>query len=452
MTTDPNNVATLLRSYYASVYPHELVYFVAKRRIGDARDSDFMVVPQGDMRVVMRYLHPQNHADLRTIGTLHTPPDGIHLYNGSAPGCALQFDIDYGDAANWLAPPRGRSDSKDGGAICQCTRDVCDRCWQTLAIVAKAYDYVLQHMYGYAQILYTFSGSRGVHISVCDSTACALTEIERRAIYDRFINDVPCALNTFVMLLPRLFPSASLDDLVERTIDEVVGVHAASFLSCHPSLAECGNAQHLLNATQQPRHHASEAPLRANVSTRRQLVCAPWLLDIYREVLWPNFKQQWIPRVLGTQVDDVAALRRLRQLLHSSLDSGDTESLDYKLCALCQKIDSAYARLQQRRRDHVVATEERFDTLVLLLRMMWLVPDINLLAAKHPMRLPFSPHARTNRLCLPLDIRACHDFLPSTNAVSLHTAVTQPTTLKPAKQALKHALWWYSYQYQHEKK
>ena len=48
----------------------------------------------------------------------------------------------------------------------------------------KVMKYILKERFGFKQLLFVFSGRRGVHIWVCDKRARQLTDAQRKAIVD----------------------------------------------------------------------------------------------------------------------------------------------------------------------------------------------------------------------------------------------------------------------------
>ncbi|KAK8830568.1 hypothetical protein WA577_004298, partial [Blastocystis sp. JDR] len=82
----------------------------------------------------------------------------------------LIFDIDMDD----YSPIRH----------CCTGANICRKCWPFMMNAMKVMKYILKERFGFKQLLFVFSGRRGVHIWVCDKRARQLTDAQRKAIVD----------------------------------------------------------------------------------------------------------------------------------------------------------------------------------------------------------------------------------------------------------------------------
>ncbi|KAK0175340.1 hypothetical protein PV327_009094 [Microctonus hyperodae] len=84
----------------------------------------------------------------------------------------LVFDIDLTDY--------------DEVRICCSGTKICDKCWNYMTIACKILDASFREDWGFRNILWVYSGRRGIHVWVCDEHIQLLNNIQRAAIIDFF--------------------------------------------------------------------------------------------------------------------------------------------------------------------------------------------------------------------------------------------------------------------------
>lgn len=80
----------------------------------------------------------------------------------------LVFDIDMTDY--------------DPIRTCCSGADICRRCWAYIAAAVRVLDSSIRSHYGYNQLLWVYSGRRGIHLWISDKEAMELTDEQRKAI------------------------------------------------------------------------------------------------------------------------------------------------------------------------------------------------------------------------------------------------------------------------------
>jgi len=186
----------LLRTYYARLFPHELLtswlaYDPAGAAAGASnslfarREWSFTIEPSPGDEIYIRYQSFVHPADLTAaiskrnphkidIGAVfsHPPKDHNTLQSSGKFGTEqreLVFDIDLTDY--------------DGVRSCGCAgAKICQRCWKMMTMAVKVMERGLREDFGFQHVAWFYSGRRGVHAWVCDESARTLSNEARSAV------------------------------------------------------------------------------------------------------------------------------------------------------------------------------------------------------------------------------------------------------------------------------
>ena len=186
----------LLRTYYARLFPHELLTsWLAYDPTGAAagtsnslfarREWSFTIEPSPGDEIYIRYQSFVNPTDLTAaiskrnphkidIGAVfsHPPKDHNTLQSSGkfvTEQRELVFDIDLTDY--------------DGVRSCGCAgAKICQRCWKMMTMAVKVMERGLREDFGFQHVAWFYSGRRGVHAWVCDESARTLSNEARSAV------------------------------------------------------------------------------------------------------------------------------------------------------------------------------------------------------------------------------------------------------------------------------
>ena len=75
-------------------------------------------------------------------------------------------------------------DMTDYDEIRTCCSDanICRKCWKWIAAAVQVLDEAIRDQYGYEQLLWVYSGRRGIHLWISDPEALELTDQQRKSI------------------------------------------------------------------------------------------------------------------------------------------------------------------------------------------------------------------------------------------------------------------------------
>lgn len=162
--------ADLLSDYYKISYPFDSIMKFLRYEI----NREFSVTLNNN--IYIRYLSFNNVSEFKSFihhkipqkidfGAVYTtkPKIGMELHPHKR---ELVFDIDLTDYTRKCC---------DG-------KHICNKCFTIIKCAAHIMDRILKEHFGYKDILFVFSGGRGLHVWVCDDDALILDNRERRGI------------------------------------------------------------------------------------------------------------------------------------------------------------------------------------------------------------------------------------------------------------------------------
>lgn len=361
-------------AYYKRVYPHQMVHRLLS--VLDATKSSELVLRVSKEREPMRYLDPSNITSLLCV---NAPRDGAHLALSERCTTTLALDVD-------LSAPRGMYCSCAAGG-----RLICDNCWVAMAGVLAGYVYMLRSFFGCTQLLACFSGGRGWHLFVLDAQR-----------------------------IDRIQTTHMLEQLVPRTAAQIAGWFM--------ELVASRDNLYTLDIFD-PAHRVSKVPGAEQSAKWAHTVTDGRVLALYTDVLLPYFCHQWRPRVLGCNVGENEATQVAGALLaaHSVHKTPQCH-----LCTVARAYSKAAEQIatvrETRSADSLPPLAKRIDAFLAITALLWEEPDPNLMSARHPIRLPWSPHERSGRFSLPLPLTRAHELCPMSQPPLWSEVGTRGTT------------------------
>ncbi|KAH9408477.1 primase, DNA, polypeptide 1 (49kDa) [Tyrophagus putrescentiae] len=186
---NPNNLNEYLMVYYNNLFPHNLFhrwlsYGNVKKDYFENREFSFTL--GGD--IYLRYNSFENQQEMRKticsrlpvkidLGAVYNmkPKDSkkVKILNFTAEERELVFDIDM-------------TDYDDVRTCCQGT-GICPKCWPFMIVAAHILEEYLRCDFGFTNLLWVYSGRRGIHCWVADEGARKLNNNARDAVAS-FIN------------------------------------------------------------------------------------------------------------------------------------------------------------------------------------------------------------------------------------------------------------------------
>lgn len=227
---DESCVQDLMKSYYSLLFPWKEMYrwlsygndgkmpqadpnYFRKREFCFTLDGDIFVRYQsfGNGEELYKAIKEKVPAKIDLGPVYSVDPQKRSSYTSSGPQKAftpiereLVFDIDM-------------TDYDDVRACCD-QASICAKCWPLMTAAIKILDTGLREDFGFRNLLWVFSGRRGIHCWVCDQRARSLSDEQRSAVANYFAvyKGVEAGRTKLDFTYPNMHP------LVDRSYNQVL--------------------------------------------------------------------------------------------------------------------------------------------------------------------------------------------------------------------------------------
>ncbi|CBY17881.1 unnamed protein product [Oikopleura dioica] len=169
----------VLSSYYKEYFPLDpFIEWLGYRNDETLSRREFSFTLKDDVYTRFRSFTSKEELHQAFIKTKPEKIDIGAIYNYS---CKHRLSPDFKEEQRELVFDIDISDYDDVRTCCQEAR-ICQKCWPLMSICVKVLEETLKTAFGFEQILFVFSGRRGIHCWVFDEEARKLNGAERFAL------------------------------------------------------------------------------------------------------------------------------------------------------------------------------------------------------------------------------------------------------------------------------
>lgn len=364
-----NNETAIVRFFYQNFYPFEMIFdMLDMKRTTSITNRIIGFTLLQDSSKLKRYIDRKDRTILKKE-ILQSIPFAIHAGRNVEPMFnvlpnlnrrsygkkvlvrvkkELVFDFDASDMDKIVEQP-------DRIRPCQCIKTTCDFCWYIVGSAAIVIQYFLVEEFGYKNILWVFSGNRGIHCWVNDQDALILDTEARESI----INGMS-KINTDEDII-RMLTSNS------KIIQERYGKNLFNLLKKY-FIEKIVKKKRML-----------ENELFIEIIMR--------YIQLYYPILLDKLKQEWYNTTITSKHTD---------------NQYETKTLSEIRWSIIEKIsDTQTTKIQWKCKDYLVLpSPEKF----IIFRLLY--PQFDKMVTKniddHLLKLPFSIHHTTKYFSLPI--------------------------------------------------